>query len=124
MKGLPAELVYILVFAAILLFQYMTRRGGKLGPPQSSPEELESQTPDESPPDLPELEQTAWFDSPLPRASGQELRPPEPPAAIPAIPGRRFSRRSLMGNRREVQKAIVIAAIVGPCRAFEPHDVR
>jgi hypothetical protein len=35
----------------------------------------------------------------------------------------RFSRQSLMGTRRDVQNAIVIATIVGPCRAFEPHDV-
>jgi hypothetical protein len=29
-----------------------------------------------------------------------------------------------MGNRRDMQNAIVIAAIVGPCRALEPHDIR
>jgi hypothetical protein len=29
-----------------------------------------------------------------------------------------------MGNRRELQNAIVIAAIVGPCRALDPYDFR
>jgi hypothetical protein len=27
-----------------------------------------------------------------------------------------------MGTRRDVQNAVVVAAILGPCRAFEPHD--
>lgn len=35
-----------------------------------------------------------------------------------------LARRSLMENRRAMQNAIVIATIVGPCRAFEPHDIR
>ncbi|MDP1717671.1 MAG: hypothetical protein Q8L40_06310, partial [Burkholderiales bacterium] len=48
-----------------------------------------------------------------------------PSAAIAAAhPERRFSRRSLMRTRRDVQNAIVIATILGPCRAFEPHDIR
>jgi hypothetical protein len=36
---------------------------------------------------------------------------------------RRFSRRSLMGSRCAVQDAIVVAAILGPCRAYRPHDI-
>ncbi|MBA4262471.1 MAG: hypothetical protein C0443_10780, partial [Comamonadaceae bacterium] len=50
---------------------------------------------------------------PLPRA-----------VPVPALrTARRFSRRSLMGNRRAVQDAMVIAAILGPCRAYQPHDI-
>jgi hypothetical protein len=37
---------------------------------------------------------------------------------------RRFSKGALMGSRREVQNAVVIATMLGPCRAFEPHDIR
>ena len=41
-----------------------------------------------------------------------------------AMRGRqRFSRRALLGNRRKLQDAVVIAAIVGPCRAVDPHDI-
>jgi hypothetical protein len=29
-----------------------------------------------------------------------------------------------MGTKREVQNAIVIATVLGPCRAFEPHDIQ
>lgn len=29
-----------------------------------------------------------------------------------------------MGNRRDVQNAIVIATILGPCHAYEPHGIR
>jgi hypothetical protein len=28
-----------------------------------------------------------------------------------------------MGNRRALQDAIVVATILGPCRAYRPHDI-
>ena len=45
-------------------------------------------------------------------------------AVPPARRGRRFARRSLFANRRKVQDAFVVAAILGRCRADEPHDIR
>lgn len=117
MKNFPQELVYVLLFAAIVLFQYMMKRFGQ--PPQedvpAADEEL-SQFPEE-------------VELPPAAASGAELnvghfgrteapRPVRPPGR------RRFSRQSLMGDRRAVQNAIVIATILGPCRADDPYDTR
>ena len=34
----------------------------------------------------------------------------------------RFSRRRLMGDRRSLQDAIVIATVLGPCLALRPRD--
>jgi len=56
-----------------------------------------------------------------------------PRAALPALPARaslraeprprRFSRQDLLPDRRAVQDAIVIAAILRPCHAERPHGV-
>jgi len=125
MQGLPPELIYVLIFGAILLFQYMTKRIAQPAPqpsaPDEEPEELFDavrEIPPLAPPPLASVP-TAGQAVPVGHFGRAEA-----PRASPALARRRFSRRSLMGTRREVQNAIVIAAIVGPCRAFEPHDIR
>ena len=115
MNGFPAELIYILVFAAIVLFQYMMKRLGQQGQQESAQDERLPQIPEE-------MKETPAASSVF-RASHQ-LGGPEAQGAFSRLTRRRYSRRLLMGTRREVQNAIVIATIVGPCRAFEPYDVR
>jgi len=52
-----------------------------------------------------------------------------PPAAsadnapYPRRRARRFSRAALMGDRRAVQDAVVLATILRPCHAHKPHGV-
>ena len=116
MKGLPEELIYVLIFGAILLFPYLMKRFGPQQPPQSPQ--------DEPVPEIPEQEQATPETSPVSTASDIRFGRSEVPSAFPPLPRRRFSRSALMGNRRDVQNAIVIATILGPCRAYEPHDVR
>ena len=118
MDSLPTELLYALFFGAVLLFQYLMKRFG--------PQEQEQPPPplEESYPELPAREQAP---APVFRAAAAaniRLAQSGAPGASPALAERRFSRKALMGNRRDVQNAIVIAAILGPCRAFEPHEVR
>ena len=118
MKNLPEELIYILVFAAIVLLQYLVKRFG--------PQEEEQQPPpmEAADPELPALELEQVSTQVFRAAAAADLRFSRSgaPGASPELAERRFSRSSLMGNRRGVQNAIVIAAILGPCRAFEPHD--
>ena len=116
MKGLPEELIYVLIFAAILLFQYVMKR---FGPQQ------QQQSPQEEPvAEIPEQEPATLKTSSVSTASDIRFGRPGSPSASTTLSQRRFSRKSLMGNRRDVQNAVVIATILGPCRAFEPHDVR
>lgn len=117
MKNLPEELIFVLIFgAAILLYQHLMKR---FGPQQ------QQQFPQEEPdPEFPEQEQAALETFPVSTASDIRFDRSEVPSASPLLPRRRFSRQALMGNRRDVQNAIVIATIVGRCRAYEPHDVR
>lgn len=116
MNGLPTELIYILIFAAVLLFQYAMKRFG----PQSRQEPAQ----DEPVPEIPEpVEEIPAAPSVSRVAVGDFGRAKAPPIASSLLPRRRFARRSLLGTKRAVQNAVVVATILGPCRAYEPHVV-
>ena len=131
MNGFPTELIYVLIVAGIVLFQYMMKRFGPQEQEQPPPplKESDPELParereqDERLPQIPEEMKETPAASSVFRASHQ-LGGPEAQGAFSRLTRRRYSRRLLMGTRREVQNAIVIATIVGPCRAFEPYDVR
>lgn len=124
MKGVPAELIYVLIIGGVLLFNYLMQQAARRRQAEAQQQEL----PQEEPPQD-ELDEDIWrraprtpAASPVAAAAVERARRSESTTVSSARPGRRFSRRSLMGSRRDVQNAIVIAAILGPCRAFEPHD--
>ncbi len=116
MNGLPTELIYILIFAAVLLFQYAMKRFG--------PQEQRESAQDERLPKIPEAVEEAPAASSVSRVAVGHFGGAEAPMASSALPRRRFAMRLLMGTKQDVQNAIVIATILGPCRAYEPHDVR
>ena len=115
-KFSPDQLIYVLVFAAIVLLQYLMKRFGPQQQPQSSKADPPAQIPET-------VKETPSACAESSMAVGYFGRA-EAPGAFSALPGRRFARTSLLGTKREVQNAIVVATILGPCRAFEPHDVR
>lgn len=123
MKGLPPELVYLIIFAVIVLFQLLTRRRAQPAPREPEPDvEEEEDFEEASTPQAPVREILAPVPASAPSVG--HFGRTEVPSVPPPRAQRRFSRQSLFGNKRDVQNAIVIAAIVGPCRAFEPHDSR
>ena len=117
MNSFPTELIYVLAFAAILLFQYLMKRFG----PQ---EQQEATAQDEH------VEQISQEVRENPAASTTSsvtvgyFGRTEAPSACTVPTRRRYARGSLIGTKRAVQNAIVIATILGRCRAYEPHDVR
>mgnify|MGYP006919730950 CR=1 FL=1 len=119
MKSFPPELIYVLIFVAIALFQFMVK---KLG--QQVQQEPQEPMPDEDLSGYPEEVTEIAAASSVSNAAVGHFGRTEVPKASSARPRSRFSRRSLMGTRREVRNAVVIASIIGPCRAFEPHDDR
>lgn len=116
MKDVPAELLYVLMFLAIVLFQYLMKRFGPQAPPEPAWDERLEQISEasEDAPAAPAVSTSV---------AGQFGRNAVPETSL-APPQRRFSRSSLMGSRRQVRNAVVVATILGPCRAFEPHDIR
>jgi hypothetical protein len=125
MKNLPPELIYLLVFGAFVLFQFLLKRFAK----RPQPEALEEKPLTQDAP-VPE-------DEPLPEIWG---RPPVTPAVAPvlaervarsealvastAIARRRSAARALLGTKLDLRRTIVIMTVLGPCRAQEPPGGR
>jgi hypothetical protein len=120
MKGLPSELIYVLIFVGILLVQYLMKRLASRRPQESSQDAQLPQAADGELPDFAGLERATSMAGSPSRASVEPLGRSEAPAASRLPPRRRFTRQVLLGTRRDVQNAIVLAAIIGPCRALEP----
>lgn len=124
MRGLPIELFLILFFGAIVLFNVIRQRAAARNAPEA-PAEGEELDPD----DIPEAVWRRGSLEPVDMAEAMVAAPAPrrlPPAATtaPATRRRRFDRQALLGTRRRVQDAFVVATILGRCRADEPHEVR
>jgi len=116
MNSFPAELLSVLIFAALMLYPYVMRRFGSQEQQAAAQDEHFSQT-------LEDEQQVQVAVSVSPTSVEQFVRS-EPQVALDWHARHRYSKRSLMGTRRDVQNAVVLATMLGPCRAFEPHDVR
>jgi len=114
MKGLPEELIYALGFVALLLLQYLMKRFG--------PQQQQQYPQDEPDPEPLEQVQATPQTSPVSALSDIRFGQSGALRVSSPVPRARFSRMALMGTRREVQNAIAIATILGPCRAYEPHS--
>ena len=114
--NLPEELIYVLIFGAVLLVQFLMKRFVPQPQPSAPKDELASE--------IAAHMQAALEDSSGSAASETGFGRSPQRGTAPASVRHRFSRESLLANRRDVQNAIVIATIIGPCRAFEPHEVR
>ena len=115
MQNLPEGLIYLLVLAVAYLANYLFKRFG----PQMEPEPPQAEV-DEGP--------TAPEPVPLGLAAASiaSFTPlPGPQVAVakamlPTQPRGQLPRLALLGSKRNKQTAIAMAAILGPCRAFEP----
>jgi len=136
MKGLPAELFFALIFVGVILYQFLMRQRAaraeqaRQAERQSRPQAVEPQPEDENFLDFGRLEQPApvdWTPPPVQLESiGPQMGRPWSPAPAVAVaaaaagPRRRFSRQALLGSRRDLQDAMVIAVILGRCRGMDP----
>jgi len=121
MRDFPPELIYFLIFIAVFLFQHLRKwlnrqaeKGGRPEAPPPEPEPYPVSFESSVEPSAP----SAWSASPI-SAVDFGRGPPAPAPVQPRRP-RRFSRQSLFGTPQDVRKAVVIATILGPCRALEP----
>ncbi len=122
MGPIPEDLIAFLLFGAFVLVQMLrnwrrSRRRVPVEPAATVP--TETQTPAEAEALVP----LPWTPTVV---EGPRQKPPA--AARPVLSSqraqaRRFSRRTLMGDRRSLQDAIVVATILGPCRAQRPRDM-
>jgi hypothetical protein len=126
MGPIPEDLIVFLIFGAFVLLQILrNRRRNKARhasaePAQATPADTETQAVAAVEPvaetPMPQPWTTALAEGPRPKPS----RRARPAAELPAT--RRFSRRKLIGDRRSLQDAVVMATILGPCLALRPRD--
>lgn len=132
MKGFPPELIYILIFGAVLLFNFLMQKAAR----RQQEEAAKNAPPDE---EIPEEEWNAAqvaataMAMPTPRPEPEEVlahrrrvaaQVPVPPPMTRDGRRLRVARQALFGARWDIQEAVVVATILGRCRADEPHEVR
>lgn len=125
MERFPIELlIYGALFVGILLFNYAARRARQRPQPQDAAPEYEGPPQDprsaeyESPSEFWGRVQPSAVVTPLAPAPVDRVERPRPPD--PALLRRkRYTRRSLLGSKRDLRRAIVLMTVLGPCRGME-----
>ena len=126
MNSAPAELLYALLFAAVLLVQYLMKRfGGRTQPDDA----LQEAPIAEAPPAERQAPVPARWASleeiPAVSFAAAEGTPRlEALAVSAAIPRQRAVARSLLNGGPDLRRAIVGMTLLGPCRAQAPHESR
>jgi len=118
-KGLPIELILILLFGVAMLFNFVKQRADRKQRAEAAKNEPEREE------EIPEEIWRALSAAELPPTATDRStrRRAEAPTVLPDRPRRRFARQTLLGNRRKVQDAFVVATILGRCRCDEPHEI-
>jgi hypothetical protein len=121
MGPIPEDLIVFLIFGLFVLVQIVRakrrKRTRRAEPVVATPAGI-----DEEPVAAVPMPPVPWTPTVV---EGPRTTPPQVPRTLPAptrLDARRFSRRRLMGDRRSLQDAIVIATILGPCLAQRPRD--
>ena len=125
MRDFPPELIYVLIIGAVLLFNLVMQKAARQRQEQAAKNApVEQEIPEEQ-----------WSAAPVTAAVKPEpeevlvhrrriAAPAAPPPRTQAGKRLRVARQALFGDRWDVQEAVVVATILGRCRADEPHDVR
>lgn len=119
MGKFPPELLIIILIGGLLLLNFLAQRVAARQQQQQQEEmakQAEPPAPDEPLPDI-------WGRTqPAPAAAlpAMPVRPvAEPPIAVHAR-ARRHGARSFLQGRSNLQRAMVVMTVLGPCRAMEP----
>ena len=122
-KSASELLLYGLLIAGFLLFNYVMQRLAKKARQQQ--EQERAQQPEAAPSPEDEPPEDIWVRRPQPdllaaAAPVEPARRVETIAAAPAPPPRRTAPRALFRSRQDLRHAIVVMTVLGPCRAQEP----
>lgn len=121
MERLPGELIYFLIFLAIVAYNILSQRAAR----RRQQEEKQAQ------PEPPPAE-----DEPLEDIWGRVPAPPVPPAAPVAVaraappriavqtpaPPSVHPVRVLLRDRRDLRRAVALMIVLGPCRGQDPPE--
>ena len=124
MERFPVELIYVLVFLGIVVFNFMRQLAAR-----RRQQEEEAQAAAPAPAEEQPLEDI-WGRTPAPAAAAAAaaaaviVTRPAPPAirAEPPAPRRLHPVRALLQDRRDLRQAVILLMVLGPCRAQEPPE--
>jgi|SRR5918999_366226 hypothetical protein len=124
MERFPVELLYVLAFLGIILFNYLAQRAARRRQQQEKNRAALSPVAPAAPSIEEELPEDVWGRS--------ATRPPSPPAPVlvprpappPPAPRRLHPVRTLLKDKRDLRRAVVLTMVLGPCRAQEPPEPR
>jgi len=115
-------LVYGLIIAGFLLFNYLARR---LAQKAREQQEAAERAAAQAPPAEAEGElEDVWGRSPAVQPATIHAREPRAPVPVVASPPPAATRHRLFRTRQDLRRAIVLMTVLGPCRALEPHEQR
>ena len=123
MKGLPVELLLVLLFVAVTIFNVLMQRAAQR---RKQAQAAEAPPAPEGADEVPASPRPTAAPAPAVATTAPRRATEVPPAprAPPARSPLRAARRRLLAGRRGLQEAIVVATILGRCRADEPHGQR
>jgi hypothetical protein len=123
MEGFPTALIYLILFGAILLFNYFMQQTARRQQEEEAQRQQEAQAHEERIAEEEDALPSIWRSAQDPEARPiravtiERTRPPEPPAQSPYR--RRSAATSLFRTPQALRHAIVAMTVLGPCRANE-----
>jgi hypothetical protein len=123
MERFPVELLYVLGFVAIVLFNFFAQRAARRRQQQ---EGAQAEAAPESPPQD-EIAEDVWGRSatapaPAPVPVVRAASPP-PVRTESSAPRRLHPARALLKDKRDLRRAVVLMMVLGPCRAQESREL-
>ncbi len=115
MKTPSLEQILILLMFIVLPLLNMLFQRAKRRSEDKHPE-------DEFGPKVAQLAQATPAPPPTPRASRNRVHGSQAPTVSTPLPRRRSVKKLTLGSRREIRRGIILMAILGPCRTFDPPD--
>ena len=123
MERFPVELLYVLAFVGIVLFNYVMQRAARR---RQQEEEAQAQAAPQPPPPAPEdeLAEDVWGRTPAPVPAPMFVPRPAPPPvrAEPPAQRRLHPARALLKDKRDLRRAVILMMVLGPCRSQEPPE--
>ena len=117
MERFLVELLFVLGFLALVLFNYLAQRAARRREQQEKTQTVVTPGPPSVEEELPE---ELW---------GRTAAPPPPPAPVlvsrsapPPAPRRLHPVRALLNDKRDLRRAVVLMMVLGPCRGQETPE--
>jgi len=125
MERFPVELLYVLGFVALILFNYFAQRAARRRQQEEEAQAEAAPQPAPPPPEDP-LTEDVWGRTPVPAPTPIPVVAPRP-ARAPVhaeapVPRRLHPARAALKDKRDLRRAVVLMMVLGPCRAQEPPE--